>query len=172
MFLKRLLLGLLVGTVVGLGVAVAATRGLSLPFAGPPGAIFAYLGAAVTGTLTGLVTGKPIWHQTGKIEAGLKAFFGSLLAMGLLFVLRKFVHLNLDLSTLGAGKGSLGDLAYTALPAVSGLLGGFFELDNTPEAEGDGKASAKVRVAPGSKAAASEEDLDDEEEPAKQKRGK
>jgi hypothetical protein len=172
MFLKRLLLGLLLGTVVGLGVAVAATRGLSLPFAGPPGAIFAYLGAAVTGTLTGLVAGKPIWHQTGKIEAGLKAFFGPLLAMGLLFVLRKFVHLNLDLSTVGAGKGAFGDLAYTALPAVSGLLGGFFELDNTPEAEGDGKASAKVRVAPGSKAAASEEDLDDEEEPAKQKRGK
>jgi hypothetical protein len=143
MLLKRLFLGFFLGLIVGGGIAVGMTRGLAWPFAGPDGALYAYLSAALAGTLTGLIAGKPIWHQSGKIEAGLKAFFGSLLSLGLLFALRKFVHQSVDLSLLQGGSGPLGDLPYVALPAVSGVLGAFFELDNTP----DEKETTKARVA-------------------------
>ena len=51
----------------------------------------AYLGAALTGVLIGLVAGKPIWAKDAKIEAGMKAFVGALLATGLMYAARRFL---------------------------------------------------------------------------------
>jgi hypothetical protein len=160
--LKRLMVGLFLGLLVGLAVAAALTHGLALSFAGGFGAVAAYVSAAATGLLVGLVTGKPIWSATGKIEAGLKAFFGALLAAGLLFVLRRFVHVNVDLAFLGPNAaGSMGDVPYAALPPVAALLGAFFEADNTPEPEAakaaTGKPGPRVRVP-----AAEADELDDD----------
>lgn len=166
---KRLAVGLFLGLLVGLAVAAALTHGLGVAFVGSFGAIAAYVAAAATGMLVGLVTGKPIWSATGKIEAGLKAFFGALMAAGLMFVLRKWVTVDVDLSFLNAGAaGSLGAVPYAALPPISALLGAFFEIDNTPEASsadsgGSLPPKARVRLAAGEDA----EELAEDEAPAK-----
>src|SRR5947208_10275574 len=133
--LKRLIVGLVLGTVIGAVVAAVLVQGLGwLTFGN---AAFAYLAAAATGALAGLVAGKPIWSADGKIEAGLKAFFGALLAAGAMFALRKWGDVSVDLTALGAGQGRVGDLPAAALPVVSAALGALFELDNTPSDEKD-----------------------------------
>ncbi len=175
--LRRLLVGLLLGLVVGGLVAAGFVQGLHiLTFGdGTGGALFAYASAAVTGVLTGLVAGKPIWASGAKIEAGLKAFFGALIAAGLMFALRQWGgSVPVPVTAFTEAGRHLGDLPVTALPMLAAVLGGFFELDNTGgEGEDDaGKtAGAKKRVAPGDGAkgkariAASAGD-DDGEEPA------
>jgi len=152
--------------------------------AGAGGAALAYLTAAGTGVLTGLVAGKPIWAANAKIEAGLKAFFGALLGAGLMFVLRQWVHFAPDLPMLVPGEAAdlvkvaeVGSLPAVALPLVAALLGGFFELDNTgAKDEGDAKAGGgaggtKKRVADAKtngqgKARVAEADQDDDDEGA------
>ncbi len=165
--LKRLLLGLLIGLVVGGVVAAGVVKGL------PAGtfdvAAFAYLLAAATGALTGLFAGKPIWSSDGKIEAGLKAFFGALLAAGALFALRQWVKVPVDLTALGAGAGAIGELPAAALPAVAATLGAIFELDNTGNDDSNAKkasnpntrvASSKANVRVGG-GASDDDELDD-----------
>jgi hypothetical protein len=159
--IKRLIYGLIFGLFVGAVVAAATVRGLGvLAFSeGAGGSAMAYLMAAVTGVLVGLVAGKPIWAAGAKIEAGLKAGFGALLAAGLMFVARRWANVDLDLSSFGAGPVGpthMGALPAATLPAIAALLGAFYEADNTPEKEsgaGDEKPSAgkgKVRVGAGS----------------------
>jgi hypothetical protein len=96
--LKRLIVGLILGTVIGAVVAAVLVQGLGMALFS--NAVFAYLAAAATGVITGLVAGKPIWAADGKIEAGLKAFFGILLGLGAMFVLRTWANVHLDLSML------------------------------------------------------------------------
>lgn len=168
--LTRLLIGLVLGTVIGGVVAAVLVQGLGIPVFTNP--FFAYLAAAATGVLTGLVAGKPIWSAEGRIEAGLKAFFGLLLSLGGMFALRQWVHVNVDLATLKAGAGEIGMLPAASLPAIAAVLAGFFELDNGPsEKKEEGKAapaaaSSKVRVAE----AEEEESEEEEEEPAQAKK--
>src|SRR5262245_42193330 len=127
--LKRLILGLIVGLFMGGAVGMALLEGLHMPVFS--NALVAYAAAAVTGVLTGLVAGKPIWAQDGRIEAGLKAFFGALLAAGLMFALRKWVHVPLDLTSLGGGAGEVGELPIVSLPMIATALALFFAADNT-----------------------------------------
>jgi hypothetical protein len=171
--LKRIFVGLLIGLVVGGGVAALLTQGLGISFEGNAGALFAYLFAAAVGVLTGLLAGKPIWSQTGKIEAGLKAFFGALLSVGAMFAIRQWAQASFDLSAWNAGSGVMGDLPVTTLPLIGAVLGGLFEADNTPESDDEkAKTGSKVRV--GAKASATTETagLEDDEQAAakKQKR--
>jgi hypothetical protein len=164
---KRLFVGLFLGAVIGAIVAAVLVQGLHIAMFG---AVTAYLSAVVTGVLTGFVAGKPIWSADGKIEAGLKAFFGGLLALGGMFVLRQWVHADLNLSSLNAGNGEIGWLPAASLPLIAGVLASFFELDNTGEKEGEGdkkdtKAEAKTsgkRV----QVADKDEEEDEEEEEA------
>jgi len=168
--LKRLLLGLVIGLIVGGLIAGIAVEGLGmLTFAGTGGVALAYIFAAATGVLVGLVAGKPIWARGGQIEAGLKAFFGALLGAGLMFAIRSWLGVTLDLDFIHAGHGLIGNLPAASLPLIAMLLGGFYELDNTPSADDDkkgakGGSDAKkknVRVAADEEAKAEEE-----EEPA------
>lgn len=175
--LKRLIVGLLLGTVIGAVIAAVLVQGLGMWSFAVSGAVFAYLAAAVTGVLTGLVAGKPIWSADGKIEAGLKAFFGALLALGAMFAIRTWAKIDVDLTSLKAGRGLLGDLPAASLPIVAAVLAGFFELDNTSgskKEEGEAKEGAaakgatggkQVRVAEGEEA----EEEEEEEAPAKKK---
>ncbi len=183
--IKRLLYGLVFGLFVGAIVAAIAIKALGLLSFGMTGggAALAYVFASVTGILVGLVAGKPIWASGGQIEAGLKAFVGALVASGLMFVLRRWVHLDMDLSNIGASPlgevTEIGSLPAIALPMIAGLLGAFYEADNTPEdkdpkkADKDKKEAAKgkdkVRVAT-DEDAADDKDKDAEEEPKKAKR--
>lgn len=174
--LKRFIVGLVLGAVIGAVVAAVLVQGLGM--VAFSSGVFAYLAAAAAGAIAGLVAGKPIWAADGRIEAGLKAFFGVLLSLGGMFVLRQWGHLHVDLGALKAGSGDLGDLPAASLPIISAVLSAFFELDNTPS-DTDGKkdeaqpserklgSGSKVRVG-GVDAAADEED----EEPvsAKKKR--
>lgn len=168
--LKRLIVGLLLGAIVGVVVAAVLVQGLNIWSFAISGAFIAYLAAAVTGVLTGLVAGKPIWAADGRIEAGLKAFFGALLALGAMFALRTWAKVEVDLSLAKAGKGLVGDLPAASLPIIAAVLAGFFELDNTPSEKKDDDAKAaigtsaastkKVRVAD-DEAAEEEDDLAD-----------
>ncbi len=178
---KRLLVGLILGGIIGAIFAAVLVQGLGvMSFAASSlGAAGAYLAAALTGVLTGLVAGKPICSADGKIEAGLKAFFGALIALGAMFVLRQWVHVDLDLSSLKASAGptEIGQLPAVSLPIIAAVLGGFFELDNSGDKEeqkegGGAKASdgKKVRVAGAT--ANAEDELSDEEEPQQQQQKK
>lgn len=171
----RLLVGLVKGLVVGglLGFALA-----KLGFVAP-GAVIAYLAAAAAGALVGLVAGKPIWAKDAKIEAGMKAVVGMLLGAGLMFAIRKWLGFPLPMS-LGAlsqpsaslmesaANGTLGGLAVTSLALVAAVLGGFYEIDNTPEDAGaKDKSGARVEGGEKSKArigAAAKDTADDDDD--------
>ena len=181
--LKRLFVGLFLGAVVGAILAAVLVQGLGVMTfdASALGATGAYLAAALTGVHTGLVAGKPIWAADGKIEAGLKAFFGALIGLGGMFVLRQWVHVDVDLSSLkaSAGPAEIGQLPAISLPLIAAVLGGFFELDNTESGDKDkdkkdeaapsrSGASSKVRVAGGDEAEVSDEE--EEAAPARKRR--
>jgi hypothetical protein len=141
---RRLLVGLVIGILVGGVLAAGLVAGLKLTvFAGGAGLVFAYLAAAVAGVATGLFAGKPIWEAGAKVEAGLKAFFGALLAVGGMFALRQWAGAwVIDLSSFGdLGKGAIGALPAASLPLIAGALGALFELDNTGEKPADSKAA-------------------------------
>jgi hypothetical protein len=165
--LKRLIVGLILGTIIGAVVAAVLVQGLGMVLFS--NAVFAYLAAAATGVITGLVAGKPIWSADGKIEAGLKAFFGVLLALGGMFALRTWANVQLDLSMLKAGEGTLGSLPAASLPIIAAVLAGFYEIDNSPSTDADKKddsagsgsskkgSGKKVRVADDDEVAEDEE---------------
>ena len=172
----RLLFGLVKGLLVGglLGFALAKA-GFAMP-----GAVIAYLGAAVSGVLVGLVAGKPIWAKDAKIEAGMKAIVGALLGAGLMFAARRWLS-GIPVPSLGTltngDAGTVGTLALTANAVVAAVLGAFYEADNTPSADGDkaGAAAPKqltsnARVASSSKGAS--DSLEDEDGAPPEKRAK
>ena len=167
----RLLLGVIKGLLLGGGVLAALVYGLhvtALPL------LLAYAAAVLTGALTGLIAGKPIWQKEAKIEAGLKALGGALLSAGVLWAVLRWVPLE-GLNAL-AGKVSLPGIEagsnVLALPLVAVVLAVLFELDNTPSSAapadkqrvaelspprarvdaGDGASEAGEEVAPRSRA--------------------
>ena len=163
--LGRLLIGIVKGLMVG------ALLGLGLVKLGDalPGAIVAYLAAALTGVLIGLVAGKPIWAKDAKIEAGTKAFVGALLGVGLMAAARTWlmhVPLPFALGSLAPEDATLGGFAMSSLAGIAGLLGGFYEADNDSSgeeaAQADkpaGKAGKQQRIAASQGTGEEEEEL-------------
>jgi hypothetical protein len=163
--LKRLIVGLVIGVLVGGLIGYGLFQVLPTAMAGALGYAF----AAVTGVLVGLVAGKPIWAREAAVEAGLKAFVGALLAMGVLFGIR-FLGLTIpsiaEIPAAEIGRHPIGSLA-----AIAVLLSVFYELDNTGGDEPAPKARVegdKARVATNG----TEEMLEEEEVPAAKKSGK
>jgi len=176
--LKRLVYGLIFGLFVGGVIAAAVIKGLGeVAFTGTGGAVLAYVFAAVTGVLVGLVAGKPIWASGGQIEAALKAVVGAGIAAAGMWAMRRWLGFDVDLHGIGAGPAlatSAGLLPAVTLPAIAALLGAFYEADNTPEPE-DKAAKSKGKAAPPSKgkvrvAEPAEEDEADELEAAAPKK--
>ena len=136
--LRRLFVGLVEGLVIGIALAVAATRGLGMS---APGALVAALLAGVAGFAVGLVAGRPIWARDAKTEALLKAGVGAFVGVGLSFALGRWLAVPIDLSAYSFGAGPMGKLAAVSLPLIASALALFFELDNTDGGE------AKPRLA-------------------------
>jgi len=167
--LKRLFVGLLIGAIVGALVAAGAIAALGAAVM-PMGPFFAFVLAAATGALTGLVAGKPIWASGGQIEAGLKAFFGALLAAGGMYAIRTWLHFDVDLTVARAGHDLIGNLPGASLPLIAAVLGGFYELDNTPSSTEDkdkkGEGSGKGRTRVGANVRVADDAAAEEEEAA------
>jgi hypothetical protein len=169
--------GLVVGGLIGFGL-------LQLGFAVLP-AWLAYIAAAITGVVIGLIAGKPIWAKDARIEAGMKAVVGAFLGAGLMFAARKWLTMYLPttlLSQLGVMTKSdaitLGYFPITSLAAIAALLGGFYDADNTPEPEGaakDEQAAAGAKATPQQRIATPaadelDEDFDSSEDEKKAKK--
>lgn len=147
--LGRLIVGILKGLVVGGLIGFGL---LKLGFAVLP-AWLAYIAAAVTGVVIGLIAGKPIWAKDAKIEAGMKAGVGALLGAGLMFAARKWLTMYLPtdlLSQIGVMTKSetiqLGYFPITSLATIAAVLGGFYDADNTPSPEGEGEAKEEAKA--------------------------
>ena len=179
--LGRLLIGIVKGLIVGalLGFGLA-----QLGMATPP-VVIAYVAAALTGVLVGLVAGKPIWAKDARIEAGMKAFAGALLGSALMYAARRWLTMEVPTQLTALVKVhedhvAFGQLALTSLPAVAALLGGFYEVDNTPEdaaPPGASSTEGKDRQRPGANKRVAPNlddlDLDDESDAeAERKRAK
>lgn len=175
--LLRLLLGIVKGVVLGglVGYGLAAIGFFA------PGAVIAYLAAAVVGALIALIAGKPIWQKDSRIEVGMKAVAGAVLAPLLLLAVRHWLTMELPLDVaallpgLDAAQGqtlTLGGFAVSSLALVAAVVGGFFDADNEP-AEKDAeksKAEPKQRIA-GAEADAPDEQLAAEHEAAEVEAG-
>jgi hypothetical protein len=161
--LSRLLIGLLKGIVVGglLGFALA-----KLGFA-VPGALVAYLGVAVVGMVVACVAGKPIWARGSRIEVGMKAAAGGLLAPALLYAVRRWITpgLPLDPASLGldAAGATLGTFAVSSYAMVAAVLAGFFDADNDP-ADEEQQTAPKTKAPKARIASAASEPLAEAEE--------
>ncbi len=174
MFLIRLMIGILKGAVIG---ALVGTGLAHLGLAVLP-AIVAYISAGVVGACVGLIAGKPIWSENAKIEAGMKAFFGIFLGIGVMFAIRQWMPWEfpvllpdsqwLDPYKLAPGN-KLSQLSLVSLVMVSGLIGAFYEVDNTSEKE---KSSPKSNVNPRTPKRKSEEALLLEEDDLQEKKMK
>jgi hypothetical protein len=139
--LRRFGSGLFKGLLVGGLLAAALVFGAGL--AGVP-AWAAYLLIVVTGALTGLIAGKPIWQKEARIEAGLKAGAGALLALGGLFAARQWLPLMPGLSAHGLAPLDVHQVSLAYFPVVSTVLALFFDLDNTPTPEAEAGAAPKA----------------------------
>jgi hypothetical protein len=149
--LRRLFAGILLGAGVGAAVCAALIGWLKITvFEGTAGQVEAYAAALAVGVLAGLVTGKPIWASDAKVEAGLKAFFGALLAAGGMFALRRWAPPVALPAPVGMGVSvALGNLP-VSLAVVGASLGALFELDNTDDGKpSPGQAPARSRVSAG-----------------------
>jgi hypothetical protein len=167
--------GLMVGALLGFGL-------VKLGWA-VPGAVVAYLAAAVAGVVVGLIAGKPIWAKDAKIEAGTKAFVGALLSLGLMAAARHWLTMEVPIP-LGSlvpadhhASLTLGGFAMTSLAAIAGLLGGFYEADNdasgeeaAPSSSKKGKAGKPQRIAAEASSAEEEEELESEQDKQRTKK--
>ncbi len=165
---KRLLFGLVFGLLVGALLSAAVIKGLGMvAFTGTGGTVLAYVFAAVTGVLVGLVAGKPIWAAGGQIEAGLKAVAGAIVAAGGMFAMRRWFNIDVPLHSLGIGPvtaTAAGLMPATTLPLIAAVLGAFYEADNTPEADDKAGTKSKDKKDAKGKVRVAEAKADDDDE--------
>lgn len=142
--LRRFLLGMLKGILIGGLVGSLWVFGLGLPLmAGFP----SYLAAIFTSVCVALLAGKPIWARGAWIEVLLKSIAAALLGSGVLYAVRNWLDTLVSAGPLG--QGALSELPLLMLPLVATLLAVFFELDNTdePGTESSNANSRRQRIA-------------------------
>jgi hypothetical protein len=123
--LRRLLLGLFKGSLVGGLLAYALVAGLSVQMLSGG---LAYAAVVLVGVVTALVAGRPIWAAEARIEVLLKSIAAALLGSALFFLLTRYLPIQVAWGPIGTG--ALTQLPYVLLPTVSILLSLFFEVDN------------------------------------------
>jgi hypothetical protein len=125
--LKRLLVSLFEGSITGGATAFVLSR----VGEGNPAALLVYAAAALTGALTGLVAGKPIWARAAKLEGLLKSVAGAFMAVTVLFGMRKWLPgVTVDLGRFGAASGPIGSVAWVALPLIAIAISLVLEVDD------------------------------------------
>ncbi|HEU4535878.1 MAG TPA: hypothetical protein VFS00_17260 [Polyangiaceae bacterium] len=141
--IKRAVLGLGKGLLVGALIAAALVFGFGKASLIPAAA---YVMAALAGVLTGLIAGKPIWHEGARIEAGLKAFFGALLGVGALYALQRWAPLPSGL--VPVRPTFAGEVSVAAFPLIAALLGLIYDVDNTPSADAPAPKGPELATKP------------------------
>ena len=157
-----LIWALFVGLVIGGGAAALSA------YIGA-GTALTYVLAVACGIVVGLVAGKPIWAKGARIEAGLKAVFGAAVAGFLLYALRRWGDISLDLSSLRLGEGSIGSNPLLSLPIVATALALMYEVDNMfGKDTADSPSKSEKAAAPRTKTKARVQN-DAEEQPSEAK---
>lgn len=123
----RLVSSIVLGALVGVAVALFCVKllGITLLF-GP----VAYEFSGVVGLLVGLVAGTPVWKPGARLEAVLKAMFGAAMAIGLTYMIRRWVAWHVDLSSLGLGSGEARLLPEVVFPTIAVVLATWFGVDS------------------------------------------
>lgn len=147
--LKRLVIGLIKGLVIGGAIGAGMTYGLH--WSAPSGGLLGFLLAMGAAGTTGVFAGKPPWQQGAWIEALLKGLVG--VGVGALaYWLGATYAAGPDLPLPGvADPAPWTALPVLFLPAIAGVYGSLVELDNTGEGGDDekrgGSAPPRTRVA-------------------------
>lgn len=138
----RLIWSVVLAALIGGGVAAIAIKLLGIVSLG---ALSAYPLAILVGIVIALMAGKPVWAHGAKLESALKAVFGAVGSIALMYGLRRWLGFELDLSSYGLGQGAAGLLSIVAFPAVALVLSLLFEVDNLlgKDAGGDKKRIAE-----------------------------
>lgn len=142
--LKRLLLGLLKGLLVGgaLGAAAHALVGPTLTGVG------AYALYALVGGLAGLVAGRPAWRQGAGVAAILRGVFGLGVGVGLYALAARFLTFLVAIPGAvapAATSGALGQLPLFLAPLVATVYAVLVELDDGGE-NPEPAVKSKVRI--------------------------
>jgi hypothetical protein len=140
--LKRLLIGLIKGLLIGGAIGAGLQYGLHWTL--PSGGLLGYLltmGAAGT---TGVFAGRPPWRDGAWIEALLKGLVGVGVGALVYWLCSRFGALPIPYPGLAE------PVPWTALPAVfvptiSGLYGSLVELDNTGDDNKKGGGNTKKK---------------------------
>jgi hypothetical protein len=147
--LKRLIIGILKGLILGGGMAVALYM---LAHIGSVSGFWGYLLYGVLGAITGVVAGKPLWKPGAWIEALLRGVFGiavgcGLYALGAVVLTGSAIDFTALLGSLpvGARPEHLYQQPLIMAPMFATLYASLIELDN--DGKGEDAASTKVRVA-------------------------
>lgn len=143
--LKRLMLGLLKGLVLGAALGGLVHFGLRWPVT--PG-LAGYLLAMGTGATAGVLAGRPPWRREAWLEGALKAFVGLGFGLLLYWLASRFLSAPLPFDLLGTPRTTPWihrPILYA--PIVSMLYGALVELDNTPPAKpGSGPGTVDPEV--------------------------
>lgn len=140
----RLLLGLFEGALVSAALAAGLHYGFGLT---SWTALLAYSMAALAGVLIGLVAGKPIWAKGARVEASLKAFVGSGLALLGMYAVRRWLVMPADLGPLSRGEMPLGEIPAVSIALVVTTIAMLYELDNTGSSDTETSQPSKKRLA-------------------------
>lgn len=149
--LKRLLIGILKGFVVGGAVGSALYFGMGQ---GSIESGYAYLLYGAVGAITGVVAGKPLWKPGAWIEALLRGVFGIAVGCGLYALASSFLHVGAiplpaalfpALPNPAENARFLFQQPLAMAPLMATLYASLIELDN--DGKGDDAGSTKVRVA-------------------------
>ena len=166
--LRRLIVGLVKGLLIGGGVGLLLVKVLGLLYFG---AWLAYPLAILVGVLTGFIAGRPIWASGARIEAYLKAGVGAFLASGLLFALRRWATVPIPELPfeLGGGAGALlGEVPILVLPLISTVLALLYDFDHAVGKQDEEEEKEKValqqkqRVAGGDPVRVDQGDVDED----------
>jgi hypothetical protein len=133
--LKRFLIGLLKGLLVGGAIGAGLQFGLGWA---PISGVLGFLLAMGTTATAGLVAGKPPWRQETIIEGALKATGGLILGALLYWLGSSFAAVPIPFAIPAAHGAVEAGTSWTALPILvlpilAGLYAALIELDNNDD---------------------------------------